>query len=153
MADINILIVVDGIFTFGPQVTAPPQMGQPDQRDVNFSITQLMNIFDGSASPSIAYKKAHRQTDPSGAPFVDFNDFDFATSVDLTQFDEIWMLGHDGTNIDVEDPPPNPPVPAVDLASIGGTASRTQRRLPKGRTDGNQIRIGEKRATCRLLKS
>jgi hypothetical protein len=109
MADINILIVVDGIFTFGPQVTAQPQMGQADQRDVNFSITQLMKIFDGSLSPSIAYKKAHRQTDPSGANYADFSDFNFATSVDLTQFDEIWMLGHDGTNIDVELPPPNPP--------------------------------------------
>jgi hypothetical protein len=100
MAGLNVLVVADGIFSFGPQATALPVPGEPDERDVNFTITKFLTILRQSVKPELAITTAHRAGDPNAALTAPFN---FAHSVpDLSAFDVIWLFGHAGTNFNSE---------------------------------------------------
>ncbi len=110
MADIKILIVVDGIFRTGPQ----------DQQDDTFTIDKLISILRTSSSPSISVDTANRNDDvtnnhpgipgPNPPSFPDPwatipGNFNFATSIpNLSIYNEIWMLPYSGSN-----PVSNPP--------------------------------------------
>jgi hypothetical protein len=102
VADINVLIVADGIFSFGPQVLTP---GNPDERDVQFTISEFTSILRDSKrlsiqNPSISVTTAHRAGDLQATITTPFN---FKTSVsDLTVFHVIWLFGDEGTNFNAE---------------------------------------------------
>ena len=97
MADMNVLLVGDGIFDFGPQIVA---QGNPDLRDSNFTISKYVAILRASTSPTIAVTTAHRRGDPNATLTAPFN---FKTSVpDLSAFDVIVMQGFEGTNYNIE---------------------------------------------------
>ncbi len=110
MADISVLIVVDGIFQLGPQVVSA---GPPDLRDETFTISKYVSLLLGSTSPTISVDTAHRSGDPNATITQPFN---FATSVpDLSVYDVIVMFGYAGTNYDAENGGPLP----GDLVFIG----------------------------------
>jgi hypothetical protein len=97
MADINLLVVADGIFSFGPQVRS---QGSPDERDVKFTVNTFLSMLEGSTSPSIAITTAHRSGDPDASITEAFN---FQTTIpDLSVFDVIWLFGDEGTNYNIE---------------------------------------------------
>lgn len=97
MADINVLLVADGIFDFGPQVVV---QGSPDQRDQNFTLAKYVATLRASTSPTIAVATAHRSGDPNATLTEAFN---FKTSVpDLSVFDVIVLHGYEGTNYNFE---------------------------------------------------
>ena len=100
MADINLLVVADGIFIFGPQVRT---QGTPDGRDLSFTVNTFLSILEGSTSPSIAITTAHRSGDPDASITEAFN---FQTTIpDLSVFDVIWLFGDEGTNHNSETDP------------------------------------------------
>jgi hypothetical protein len=106
MADINVLVVADGIFNFGPQIVAAPPMGNPDERDVYFTISQFISILSNSQSPTISVSTAHRRGDPNATITTAFN---FHTTMpDLSIYDVIWLFGDEGTNNNIEMPGPPP---------------------------------------------
>ena len=91
---INLLVVVDGIFIHGPQVTAA---GTPDQRDVSFTINTLITTLTQNVDPPIKVTRATRNpTDPTPGVLTSFT---FSGSVpDLSVYDEIWLFGYEGSN-------------------------------------------------------
>ena len=90
MADINVLVVADGIFNFGPQIVAAPPMGNADERDVSFTISKFISILSNSQSPAISVTTAHRRIDS----YATFQNFNFHTTVpDLSIYDVIWLFG------------------------------------------------------------
>jgi hypothetical protein len=97
MADIKILIVVDGIFRLGAQ----------DQTDDTFTISNLISAL-GSTSPNISVETANRNdtvTTPDLTATIAGN-FNFATTVpNLSVWNEIWMFGYSGTNNQVPTAP------------------------------------------------
>jgi len=106
MTDIKVLVVADGIFSFGPQIVAAPPMGSPDERDVHFTISQFISILRNSQSPTISITTAHRRGDPNATITTAFN---FHTTVpDLSIYDVIWLFGDEGTNNNIEMPGPPP---------------------------------------------
>lgn len=121
MSTIKMLVVADGIFTFGPQVVDP---GPPDIRDARFTIATFLSTLQDSVFPSISVDTAHREEDswitPSGVAHPKFQNFDFATSIpDLSVYDEIWMFGFDGNSVNPEDQPPDPPPPLTFISDAG----------------------------------
>jgi len=96
MAEVNVLIVVDGIFGLGPQIVDPDS---PDA-DENFTISKYVSILRSSTSPTITVSTAHRNGDPNATITAAFN---FATTVaDLSVYDVIVMFGYEGTNYNGE---------------------------------------------------
>jgi hypothetical protein len=98
MSKIDLLVVVDGIFSFA----------ENDPSDTFFTITTFLSTLENSQSPTISVDTAHRRTDPLPSN-VKFQNFNFATSIpDLSVYDEIWMFGYEGTNNNPENPGPPP---------------------------------------------
>lgn len=80
---LDILVVTDTIVSFGPE---------HDPRNLNedyFGMSHLMGVLQGIGRVT----KAHRGTDPLGAPGV-LQHFDFSAH-DLSAYDQIWLLGYD----------------------------------------------------------
>ena len=77
----KVLIVLDGDYRFVTHI--------PNAKD--FTYTVLVDALTGAG---FDVTKAHRQNDPD----ADIPGFDFATSLNLLDFDVIWLLGHDGRN-------------------------------------------------------
>jgi hypothetical protein len=76
----KVLIVLDGDYRF---VTAGPT------DDFTYNV-----LFDTLVAAGFDVTRAHRQVDPD----ADFSDFNFETSVDLRDFDVLWLLGFLGRN-------------------------------------------------------
>ena len=128
MSDINVLIVVDGIFalttTYPIDPTKPPFGPEADPTygaDAWFTLSHLINTLRNSPSPTFNVDTASRGFNAAGnfpsaitntvadpnatlpGPFH-FDD----PSVDLTVYDEIWLFsdeGYDGTPIGPIGPP------------------------------------------------
>jgi hypothetical protein len=129
MADIKVLIVVDGIFRLGPQ----------DQQDDTFTIDKLISILRSNVSPSISVDTANRNDDvaqnhpgipgPNPPSFPDPwatipGNFNFATSVpNLSVYNEIWMLAYSGSN-PVSNPPTLNFIGDDEISAIAGFMDR-----------------------------
>src|SRR5215207_6924875 len=79
----RVLMVLDGFYRF----TAADNTGTTD-----FTYTALVNALT-SAGHQVT--KAHRQSDTSGGVLQSFN---FDTSVNLLDFDVLWLIGNQGRN-------------------------------------------------------
>jgi hypothetical protein len=77
---IRVLIVLDGVYRFAEPAAA-----------TDFTYTALVDALTGAG---MQVTKAHRQNDGT----ADLQSFNFATSVDLLDFDVIWLIGFDGRN-------------------------------------------------------
>lgn len=85
MPAIRILLVADGIFNFG---------GSED--DTYFTLDFLVNTaLRGNIGQEILVDTAHRSGDPKATITTPFN---FATTVQLAAYDEIWLFGYAGSN-------------------------------------------------------
>jgi hypothetical protein len=105
MADINVWVVVDGIFNLA---TAYPDPAQP--KDNFFSVSHLVATLRASTLPTFSVDTAnrgfnwfyngHQNTEPDpNATIASPNPFRFdAPNVDLSSYDEIWLIGYEGTN-------------------------------------------------------
>ncbi|MDQ1487090.1 MAG: hypothetical protein QOJ62_2783 [Actinomycetota bacterium] len=81
---LDILVVTDTIVSFGPE-------HNPNNLNESFfGMSHLIQVLDGIASVT----RAHRTTDPLGAPGV-LPNFRFDAH-DLSRYDQIWLLGYDG---------------------------------------------------------
>jgi hypothetical protein len=100
---INVLLVIDGAFLFKTNVSTP-----------DFTFNTLVGILTGAG---FQVTKANREPDPD----ADIQDFNFATSANLLDYDVIWMIGDGGFN-DTSDPPvmegTKPPLDAAQLNAI-----------------------------------
>jgi hypothetical protein len=105
MADIKVLMVTDGDrFTYGTP---------PNTYDANFfGLTTLVSALRNSTTPTIQVDTGHRRgatfKGPGNDPDTSINltipgDFVF-TSIDLSQYDVIWMIGDEGYNGGALDP-------------------------------------------------
>ena len=104
MADINVLMVTDGLrFNFGP-----PQASNHGDA-YYFSLSVLLATLRNSTTPSISVVTAHRRRAgivaayPAVDPFIDYpEDFLFtgsaANPVDLSRFDVLWLIVDEGIN-------------------------------------------------------
>ncbi len=81
----NVLIVLDGSYRFSP--TGTPA-GTTD-----FTYVSLVVALTGTGHQ---ITKAHRQSDSS----ADHQSFNFTTTLDLLDFDVMWLIGFDGRNVD-----------------------------------------------------
>jgi hypothetical protein len=81
MMSIKILFVIDGIFRF-----AEPSAS------TDFTFTALVNTLTAAG---YSVTKANRA---SGDATADISPFNFASSVNLLDFDMIWMIGYEGRN-------------------------------------------------------
>jgi hypothetical protein len=95
MADINVLVVADGLIPTMPPTV--PRLGfsfQParDVADNTFTISEFIFLLKDSKTPSISVDTAHRGQDP----FAKFQNFNFNTSVDLASYDVLWIFGYEG---------------------------------------------------------
>ena len=100
---INVLLVIDGVFLFKTNVSTP-----------DFTFNTLAGILTGAG---FQVTKANREADPD----ADIQDFNFATSANLLDYDVIWMVGDGGFN-DTSQPPvmegTKPPLDAAQLNAI-----------------------------------
>ena len=100
---INVLLVIDGVFLFKTNVSTP-----------DFTFNTLASILTGAG---FQVTKANREADPD----ADIQDFNFATSANLLDYDVIWMVGDGGLN-DTSQPPvmegTKPPLDAAQLNAI-----------------------------------
>ncbi len=86
----KVLIVLDGSYRFEEPFA-------PDGQD--FTFTVLVNTLRGAG---FNVTRAHRDNIGVSAVTdgkVDSQDFNFATSVNLLEYDVIWMIGHHGRNL------------------------------------------------------
>jgi hypothetical protein len=79
---INVLIVIDGAFLFENNAATP-----------DFTFTALVSTLTNAG---FQVSKANREADPNADPGL--QNFNFATSANLLDFDAIWMLGDGGLN-------------------------------------------------------
>ena len=79
----RVLMVLDGEYRF----TGADATGTAD-----FTYITLVNALESAGH---VVTKAHRQSDTSGGVLQSFN---FDTSVNLLDFDVLWLLGHNGRN-------------------------------------------------------
>src|SRR3984885_12800864 len=93
MADIKVLVVADGLV---PQVPPTvPKLGfsfqaTQDLTDNTFTVSEFIYLLTSSETPSISVDTAHRGNDPSAK----FQNFNFSTSVDLTQYNVLRSEEH-----------------------------------------------------------
>ena len=100
MAAIKVLVVGDGVFmSFNP-----PQDGInflkntegsfiQDSSDNTFTVSEFLYLIT-HGDPAISVDTAHRRADPSAT----YQNFNFATTTDLSQYDVIWLFGYEGDN-------------------------------------------------------
>jgi hypothetical protein len=87
---IRVLVVVDGNHT-GPGFN----LATSDLTDDSFTVAAFVQTLRNSTTPIITVDTAHRHGDPNATIAGNFN---FATSVNLSDYDQIWMFGYDGSN-------------------------------------------------------
>jgi hypothetical protein len=87
---IKVLVVGDGPFPDLGMNFAPSQ----DLTDDTFTVSEFVWLLENSQTASISVDTAHRRNDPSAT----FPNFNFATSVDLLQYDVLWLFGYEGWN-------------------------------------------------------
>ncbi len=81
----RVLIVCDGTrFSFAPF----------DNVIERFTVADLVLTLKGNTALDV--KTAHRRTDPIAGTMPDFVNFNFKTSVNLTNFDVLWLIGDEG---------------------------------------------------------
>jgi hypothetical protein len=95
MAAINVLVVGDGPF----MTHTPPSLGisfapSQDGTDDTFTVSEFVYLLRDNPVPSISVDTAHRRQDANAT----FQNFNFATSVDLSNYDVIWLFGYEGWN-------------------------------------------------------
>lgn len=96
----RVLIVLDGDYRFS--------VGTATRPDFTYTV-----LVDALTAAGHQVTKAHRQTDAS--PGVT-NNFNFATSVNLLDFDVLWLIGNQGRN--VSSGSSTPVLPADQVAAI-----------------------------------
>ena len=96
MAAIKVLVVGDGPYTAQiPVATEGINFAtSPDLTDNTFTISEFIWLLEHNQVPAISVDTAHRRIDSNAT----FQNFDFSSSVDLTQYDVIWMFGYEGWN-------------------------------------------------------
>jgi hypothetical protein len=82
---IDILVVTDTIVSFGPE------HNPNNLNETYFGMSHLIGVLESVGSVT----KAHRGTDPLGAPGV-ISNFQFDTH-DLSGYDQIWLIGWDSS--------------------------------------------------------
>lgn len=95
MAAINVLVVGDGNF----EAQNPPAQGisfapGQDVTDDTFTVSEFVWLLRNNPVPAISVDTAHRRNDPNAT----FQNFNFATSLDLSKYDVIWLFGYEGWN-------------------------------------------------------
>src|ERR1700722_12437325 len=114
MADIKVLVVADGLV---PQVPPTvPKLGfsfqaTQDLTDNTFTVSEFIYLLTSSETPSISVDTAHRGNDPSAK----FQNFNFSTLVDLTQFNVLWIFGYEGWDYGI---PQGTPIGPEEVAAI-----------------------------------
>ncbi len=106
MAAIKVLIVGDG-----PRITNNPDPTKDnpngisfaparDPTDDSFTISEFTYLLTSNQTPSISVDTAHRNQDRDSHnnPYPKFENFNFATTTNLLQYDVIWLFGYDGWN-------------------------------------------------------
>ena len=104
MADIKVLVVADG-----PYLTnMPPQDGisfapSQDPTDNTFTVSEFIYLFTSSQAPTISVDTAHRRQDRNNNTnpptiYPNFENFNFAFSTNLENYDVIWLFGYEGWN-------------------------------------------------------
>lgn len=104
MADIRMLIVADGPYLQNTPVGggisfAPSQ----NPNDNYFTIAEFIYLLKLSQAPTISIDTAHRHQDrdTSATPptiYPTFENFNFATTTDLENYDVIWLFAYEGWN-------------------------------------------------------
>jgi len=104
MADINVLVVADGPYLSNttPKDGISFAPGQ-DLTDDTFTVSEFIYLLTTSQTPTISVDTAHRRQDRNtntNPPtiYAKFENFNFATTTDLSQYDVIWLLGYEGWN-------------------------------------------------------
>src|SRR6201995_2091733 len=122
MADIRVLVVVDGIFN----------LADADPSDDTFTIKTFLDTLRNNPSPTIAVDTAHRSGDVHATIACAFN---FATSVpSLDVYDEIWLMGYAGSNYQGSGPLQF--ISNAELAAIAGLMKRGGGVFATGDHDG-----------------
>jgi hypothetical protein len=100
MAAIKVLVVGDGAY----MNYSPPSDGInfltnssgsyiQDASDNTFTVSEFIYLIT-NAEPAITVDTAHRRADPSAT----YQNFNFATTTDLSSYDVIWLFGYEGDN-------------------------------------------------------
>ena len=87
---INVLMVLDGGYRFGPMATPPAS-------DVDFTYTAIIGALEGAG---MTVTRAHRQADSTAMP--DWTNFKFdapPAGHSLLEFDAMWLIGLQGRNV------------------------------------------------------
>lgn len=119
MATIKVLVVGDGVY----MNYDPPSDGInflknssgsyiQDSSDDTFTVSEFIYLIT-NAEPAIMVDTAHRRADPSAT----YQNFNFATTTDLSQYDVIWLFGYEGDN-DGTVLPGTGPIDETELAAI-----------------------------------
>ncbi|AIY39914.1 hypothetical protein LT85_0754 [Collimonas arenae] len=104
MADIRMLIVADGPYLqntpAGGGISFAPSQ---DLTDNVFTITEFIYLLKLSQAPTISIDTAHRRQDrdTSTTPptvYPTFENFNFATTTNLDNYDVIWLFAYEGWN-------------------------------------------------------
>src|SRR5579863_952758 len=93
MGSIRVLVVADGDFVTNGKLginMAPTK----DVSDDTFTVSELVFLLRNNPATPILVDTAHRRNDPN-ATYANFN---FATTVDLMQYDVLWLIGYEGNN-------------------------------------------------------
>lgn len=99
MAAINVLVVGDGLYqgTYdGQSVDGINFLPTQDVTDNTFTVSEFIYLLSHNPAPIIKVDTANRRPDPNAT----FQNFNFATSVDLSHYDVIWLFGYEGWNGD-----------------------------------------------------
>ena len=94
MPAIRLLVVADGYFL----ALTPPKYGisfapSIDLTNNTFTISEFLYLIQNHPALDIVVTTAHRRADPNAK----LQHFNFAQA-DLSQYDVIWMFGHEGWN-------------------------------------------------------
>ena len=123
MADIRLLVVADGPYLkntpVGGGISFAPNQ---DPTDNTFTISEFIYLLQNSQAPTISIDTAHRRQDrdTSTSPptiYPDFENFNFATSTNLENYDVIWLFAYEGWNDGLN--PNASPISAAEVAAIG----------------------------------
>jgi hypothetical protein len=113
MAAINVLVVGDGPF----MTQDPPKYGisflpSQDLTDNTFTVAEFLHLLRNNTVAGISVDTAHRRDDPNAT----FPNFNFATSVNLSKYDVLWLFGYEGWNYETN--PYGSAIGSDELAAI-----------------------------------
>jgi hypothetical protein len=90
---INVLVVGDGLYLDPTNDGINFTPGQ-DATDNTFTVSEFLWLLRNNPVTTISVDTAHRRADPNAT----FQNFNFTTSVNLSQYDVIWLFGYEGWN-------------------------------------------------------